>query len=72
VLRLVERGNSLRATASTNCNEHSSRSHAILTLYVESRFVGGTVGTGGTRGGGASGDKGATSGTGAAGIGEVG
>jgi hypothetical protein len=37
VLRLVEQGNQCRAVGVTNCNEHSSRSHAILTLYVESR-----------------------------------
>ncbi len=30
---LIERGNGLRATASTNMNARSSRSHAILTLY---------------------------------------
>lgn len=30
---LIERGNSIRVTASTNMNSRSSRSHAILTLY---------------------------------------
>lgn len=30
---LIEKGNSLRATASTNMNARSSRSHAILTLH---------------------------------------
>ena len=37
VLRLIAAGNQARAVGATNCNEHSSRSHAILTLYVESR-----------------------------------
>ena len=30
-------GNKLRATGATNCNDVSSRSHAILTIHVESR-----------------------------------
>lgn len=37
VLRLIAAGNRLRSVGATNCNEHSSRSHAVLTLYVESR-----------------------------------
>ena len=35
--QLINRGNKFRAIGSTNCNEQSSRSHAILTLHVESR-----------------------------------
>lgn len=34
---LISRGNKLRAVGSTNCNDMSSRSHAILTIHVESR-----------------------------------
>ena len=34
---LVRFGDRARAYASTNCNEHSSRSHAILTLHVQSQ-----------------------------------
>ena len=34
-LRLVRQGNKNRATSATNANEHSSRSHAIVTLHVE-------------------------------------
>lgn len=36
--RLIARGNRSRATGSTQCNDVSSRSHAILTLHVESRL----------------------------------
>jgi hypothetical protein len=36
-MELVQRGLQSRAVGSTNLNEHSSRSHAILTLHVESR-----------------------------------
>jgi len=36
-LRLVNRGYKLRATASTNLNEHSSRSHTVLTLEIVTR-----------------------------------
>ena len=36
-MRLVETGNRARATAATNLNEHSSRSHSILTIHVESQ-----------------------------------
>lgn len=35
ILRLVQRGNSVRSTELTRLNEHSSRSHAILTIAVE-------------------------------------
>lgn len=35
--QLIAKGNKLRAIGSTNCNDVSSRSHAILTLHVESR-----------------------------------
>jgi kinesin family protein 11 len=38
--QLISKGNKLRAVASTNCNEESSRSHAILTFHVESKFNG--------------------------------
>ena len=34
---LVDAGNRARATAATNLNEHSSRSHSILTIHVESQ-----------------------------------
>jgi hypothetical protein len=36
-LSLVNKGNKIRAVGRTNLNEHSSRSHSILTLKVESR-----------------------------------
>ena len=35
--KLIARGNKSRATGSTQCNDVSSRSHAILTVHVESR-----------------------------------
>jgi hypothetical protein len=35
--KLINKGNKARAVASTHCNEHSSRSHAILTVHVESK-----------------------------------
>lgn len=35
--QLINRGNKVRATAATKCNDFSSRSHAILTLHVESK-----------------------------------
>ena len=35
VHRLIKAGNAVRATASTMLNERSSRSHAILTLEIE-------------------------------------
>ncbi len=34
---LLSRGTLQRATASTNMNKHSSRSHAIFTITVEQR-----------------------------------
>jgi ankyrin repeat protein/chromosome segregation ATPase len=34
---LINKGNKVRATAATKCNDFSSRSHAILTLHVESK-----------------------------------
>ena len=37
-LALIEKGRKQRAVGRTNCNEHSSRSHAILTLHIESRI----------------------------------
>ena len=36
VMSLLKRGNSNRATASTDLNEHSSRSHMVLSVDVES------------------------------------
>ena len=35
VHKLIKAGNAIRATASTNLNERSSRSHALLTLEIE-------------------------------------
>ena len=40
-LALVRRGHKARATGATRCNTHSSRSHAILTFWVETRGAGG-------------------------------
>lgn len=37
--QLINRGNKHRAVGSTQCNDSSSRSHAVLTLHVESRAV---------------------------------
>ena len=37
ILRLLSGGDTRRATASTNMNEHSSRSHALFRLRLESR-----------------------------------
>ena len=37
-LALIDKGRKQRAVGRTNCNEHSSRSHAILTLHIESRI----------------------------------
>jgi hypothetical protein len=37
--QLIARGNRIRATGATQCNDVSSRSHAILTLHVESRIA---------------------------------
>lgn len=41
--QLIARGNRQRTQGATNCNEHSSRSHAILTIHVESRFGAGDL-----------------------------
>jgi len=38
-LSLIAMGNQARATGSTKCNHHSSRSHTILTFHVESRIL---------------------------------
>jgi hypothetical protein len=35
--QLIAKGNKHRAVGSTQCNDQSSRSHAVLTLHVESR-----------------------------------
>ena len=40
VMALLKRGNSCRATASTDLNEHSSRSHMVLTVEVKSGLAG--------------------------------
>jgi len=40
VIKLLKMGNDNRATASTDLNEHSSRSHMILTVEVKSGIVG--------------------------------
>lgn len=37
--QLISRGNKSRAVGATQCNDVSSRSHAILTVHVESRLV---------------------------------
>ncbi len=39
VLALLEQGERSRATAATNLNEHSSRSHLVLSVYVQSRHA---------------------------------
>ena len=39
LLALIQRGSSNRRTASTGQNDHSSRSHAVLSLTVEKRWV---------------------------------
>ncbi|CAM9575198.1 unnamed protein product, partial [Phaeothamnion confervicola] len=36
-MRLVRRGDTQRAVGLTQCNEHSSRSHSIVTLHIESQ-----------------------------------
>ena len=38
-LQLINKGNKYRVTSATQCNDVSSRSHAILTLHVESESV---------------------------------
>jgi len=40
VMSLLKLGNSVRSTASTNLNEHSSRSHMVLSVDVESGLEG--------------------------------
>lgn len=40
---LVAIGDRARAFASTNCNDHSSRSHCVLTLHVQSKDAAGAV-----------------------------
>merc|ERR1711971_88339 len=40
VFNLLRRGNANRATAATNLNEHSSRSHMVLFVDVESGLEG--------------------------------
>ena len=40
VVKLLKRGNESRAKASTDLNEHSSRSHMVLTVEVKSGIVG--------------------------------
>lgn len=40
VLKLLKRGNESRAKASTDLNEHSSRSHMVLTVELTSGIVG--------------------------------
>ncbi|KAJ1435063.1 P-loop containing nucleoside triphosphate hydrolase protein, partial [Ochromonadaceae sp. CCMP2298] len=37
--QLISRGNKMRAVGATACNDFSSRSHAILTIHVESRIL---------------------------------
>jgi len=39
IASLLQRGNAKRATASTNLNEHSSRSHMVLDVHVSSGTV---------------------------------
>jgi len=50
LLSLIERGSQRRRTEKTGMNEHSSRSHALLTLRLEHRWrpVGGREQSGGT------------------------
>ena len=45
LLALIARGAKHRATAATGMNDHSSRSHALLTLTLEHRWVGATAAT---------------------------
>ena len=40
LLQLLSRGNAARAVGTTSLNERSSRSHAVITLNLESRVVG--------------------------------
>jgi hypothetical protein len=39
VIQLMALGDAHRSSASTNMNEHSSRSHLILSVYITSRNV---------------------------------
>jgi hypothetical protein len=39
VLEMIHMGESARSSAATALNEHSSRSHCIVTLFVEGRNV---------------------------------
>jgi len=39
VFSIIEMGNKNRATASTNCNEHSSRSHCILSVSIQGTIL---------------------------------
>ncbi|CAM9890820.1 unnamed protein product, partial [Hapterophycus canaliculatus] len=48
-LRLVSKGDAVRAIGATDCNEHSSRSHAILSFHVESQRGAGAGAGGGVR-----------------------
>ena len=42
IMRLMEQGNDLRTTASTNMNDTSSRSHAIFTItFVQAGYLSG-------------------------------
>ena len=40
LLEVLEEGMSNRVVAEHNVNEHSSRSHSILTVYLDSEMVG--------------------------------
>eukprot|EP01034_Spumella_vulgaris_P021576 gene21576-27614_t len=44
--QLVSKGNKVRVVGSTNCNDVSSRSHAVLTFHVESHRTNATGGEG--------------------------
>jgi hypothetical protein len=37
LMKLLEKGGENRAIGRTDMNEHSSRSHAIFTIYIEKR-----------------------------------
>lgn len=38
LLALLERGNRIRATAETKCNQYSSRSHAVFIVTITFAF----------------------------------
>ena len=38
VMKVIKKGSARRATGRTNMNEHSSRSHAVLTMIIEHRW----------------------------------